>query len=289
MTVTLITGTSSGIGLATAVHLAGRGHRVYASMRDLARSDGLREAAVAEGVEVELVELDVDEEDSVRRAVDGVLEREGHVDVLVNNAGIAPFNPIERASEDEVKGVFETNLFGALRLIRAVLPSMRERRAGTIVNVSSVAGRVAAPCMGVYSASKFALEAASESLAREVHPHGVRVVIIEPGIIPTPIIDKAVGNLSSDENAPYATVERRTRVMFEQGKEAGGDPRHVAEAIEEALADEEPRLRYLVGADADVFMAGRLGMSDEEWIAMDRHASDEDYFQEFAVRFPMPA
>jgi NAD(P)-dependent dehydrogenase (short-subunit alcohol dehydrogenase family) len=216
------------------------------------------------------------------------VDREGRLDVLVNNAGIAPMNPIEVAADDEVKRVFETNVFGALRMIRAVLPAMRTQRSGTIVNVSSVAGRLASSCMGVYCASKFALEAASESLAREVYPHGIRVVIIEPGIIVTPILEKALANLPPEADSPYRDPVRRTRTMFAQGQRAGGHPDQVAEVIETAIAAPEPRLRYLAGPDAAVFVGGRARMSDEEWMTMERHATDEEYFTEFAARFPMP-
>ncbi|MBE7504203.1 MAG: SDR family oxidoreductase [Verrucomicrobiales bacterium] len=286
MKIVLITGTSSGIGLATALRLARAGDRVYASMRDLHRAETLRQTATAEQLPVELVELDVDRENSVTGAVRQVLDQEGRLDVLVNNAGIAPFNPIEAASDDEVKRVFETNVFGALRMIRAVLPVMRSQRRGTIVNVSSVAGRLGPSCMGVYSASKFALEAASESLAREVFPHGIRVVIIEPGIIVTPILEKALANLPSEVDSPYSAAIRRTRKIFAQGQENGGHPDLVAEVIERAIAAPDPKLRYLAGADAAVLVGGRARMSDEEWITMERHATDDEYFTEFATRFP---
>ncbi len=284
----LITGTSTGIGLATALRLARAGDRVYASMRDLRRADALREAASAERLPIELLELDVDNGDSVTGAVRQVLDREGRLDVLVNNAGIAPLNPIEVAPDEEVRRVFETNVFGALRLIRAVLPAMRAQRSGTIANVSSVAGRLAGSCMGVYSASKFALEAASESLAREVHPHGIRVVIIEPGIIVTPILEKALANLPPEADSPYQAPIRRIRTMFAQGQRAGGHPDQVAAVIETAIAAPGPRLRYLAGPDAAVLVGGRARMSDEEWMTMERHATDEGYFTEFAARFPMP-
>jgi NAD(P)-dependent dehydrogenase (short-subunit alcohol dehydrogenase family) len=289
MTVTLITGTSTGIGLATALHLAARGHLVYASMRDLSRGNILREAAASNRLPIKLLELNVDSEVSVQLAVGKVLAEEGQIDVLVNNAGIAPFGAIELTSDDKVKSVLETNFFGALRAIRAVLPSMRERRSGTIVNVSSVAGRVALNCMGIYAASKFALEAASEALAQELYPHGIRVVIIEPGIIVTPILGKALSELSLDPALPYVAAERRINAIITQGQETGGHPQVVADAIESALTTKTPKLRFLAGSDAGVFVTGRSRMSDEEWVAMGRHETDEDYFQEFGARFPMPS
>jgi len=288
MRIVLITGTSTGIGMATALRQARAGDRVYASMRDLGRAGALRHAAAAQRLPIELIELDVDNSASVTSAVRQVLDREGRLEVLVNNAGIAPFNPIEAASDDEVRRVFETNVFGALRMIRAVLPAMRAQRSGIIANVSSVAGRLAGSCMGVYCASKFALEAVSESLAREVCSFGIRVVIIEPGIIVTPILDKALANLPPEADSPYGAPIRRTRAIFSQGQRTGGHPDLVAEVIERALADPNGKLRHTAGPDAAVLVGGRARMSDEEWITMERHATDEEYFTDFATRFPMP-
>ena len=285
MPVTLITGTSTGIGLTTALHFASRGHRVYASMRNLARSNALRDEAAARSLTLEVLELDVNDERSVDRAVKEVLAREGQIDVLVNNAGIGTLGTIEMTSDAEAKAIFETNFFGALRTIRAVLPSMRSRRSGTIVNVSSISGRVGAPGVSVYPASKFALEAASEALANEVYSLGIRVAIVEPGFILTPILGKALDSLPPNPESPYADVERRTSMIFGQARQTASDPRLVAEAIEHAVITKEPKLRYLVGADAKAFAAGRARMSDEEWIALGRRMTDQEYFGEFASRF----
>ncbi len=287
MSITLITGTSSGIGMATALHLASRGHRVYASMQSLDQRHPLVDGAAARGLSLELITLDVDHEESVQAAVANVLQREGRLDVCINNAGIASLGAIERSDVAMVRQMFETNFFGALRVTRAVLPAMRKQLSGTIVNISSAAGRVALPCLSVYAATKSALEAASESLASEVHPFGIRIVVIEPGFVVTPILQRGLESFQLDDGSPYYDSERHTYALFAQGQVTGSDPRVVAEAIESAINDPERRFRYRVTPDAEVLVSGRARMTDEDWIAMGRHSSDEDYFAEFASRFPM--
>ena len=187
MTTALITGTSSGIGLATTLCLARAGQRVYATMRNLDKSTALREAAAAEALPIEILRLDVTDRDSIEATVATVLEREGALDVLVNNAGVGGATPLEEVPEAEHRAMFEANYWGPILLIAAVLPGMRERRSGTIVNVTSVTGRFAIPGQIPYAASKHALEAASEALAHEVREHGIRVAIIEPGVFATQI------------------------------------------------------------------------------------------------------
>ena len=286
--ITLITGTSTGIGLATALHFARKGHQVYATMRNPSGGSRLlRESAESEGLQVNVSQLDVDDPASVKRAVSEIEDEAGQIDVLVNNAGIGNLSVIERTTDEAAKAIFETNYFGALRTIRAVLPGMRERRNGTIVNVSSVAGLITWFCQGVYSSSKHALEAASDALALEVHKFGIRVAIIEPGFFGTPLIEKAVAMIPADEASPYADHERRMRDLFGQGAENAADPQVVAQAVEHAVTTTEPKLRYLVGDDAPVFLDGRRRMSDEEYLGMGREMSDEDYWQEFQERFPL--
>jgi NAD(P)-dependent dehydrogenase (short-subunit alcohol dehydrogenase family) len=287
MTITLITGTSSGIGKATALHLASRGHKVYATMQTLGLRHDLVAVASARSVSLELLPLDVDAEESVQAAVDEVLRREGRIDVCINNAGIASMGTIERSDSASMHQMFETNFFGALRVTRAVLPSMREQRSGTIVNISSAAAHVALPSFGIYSATKSALESVSESLASEVYPYGIRVVLIEPGFVVTPILRRGLETFQLDPNSPYFDCERHTYAIFAQGEQTGSDPQVVAEAIEAAINDPVRRLRYRVTPDANVLIKGRADMADEDWVAMGRHSSDEDYFGEFATRFPV--
>ncbi|MBA4124318.1 MAG: SDR family oxidoreductase [Acidobacteria bacterium] len=286
MSVILITGSNSGIGMATALYLAEKGHRIYASMRDLNHGNDLQAAATAKNLSVKTIRLDVNDETSVKEAVADVLSKEGRIDILINNAGIGPLGTIEETDEALAKSIFETNFFGALRTIRAVLPSMREKKSGTIINVSSTAGRIAPFCMGLYSASKFALEAASEALAQEVLSFGIRVRIVEPAFITTPILEKALDGLKPANESSYPNAVERIQMLFANGNENGGAPESVAETIEAAINSTDAQLRFPVGGDARMLLDGRARMSDEEWIAMCRHDSHEDYFQEFATRFP---
>jgi NAD(P)-dependent dehydrogenase (short-subunit alcohol dehydrogenase family) len=254
-------------------------------MQTLDQRQELLDEAAARGLSLELLALDVDHEESVQVAVDNVLQREGRIDVCINNAGIASLGSIERSDNGMVRQMFETNFFGALRVTRAVLPAMRNQRSGTIVNISSAAAHVTLPCLGVYSSTKSALEAASESLASEVYRHGIRVIVIEPGFVVTPILRRGLENFHLDDGSPYYDSERHTYALFAQAEQTGSDPQVVAEAIEAAINDPERRLRYRVTPDAEVLIDGRARMTDEEWIALGRHSSDEDYFGEFATRF----
>ena len=284
MRIVVITGSSTGIGLVAARHLASRGDRVYATARRPDRSPGLQEALAAEP-NLRTLALDVTEDGSVASAIETILAREGHIDALVNNAGIGTFGTIEFAPEAELRATFETNFWGVIRVTRAVLPSMRARRSGVIVNISSVAGRLAGPSMGVYPASKHALEATSEALAREVYSLGIRVAIVEPGFVVTPILDKALDTLDLNATSPYADVERRVHMMFTNAKQVGSDPQVIAEVIEEAIVSNASKLRYPAGADAAFMMSARGRISDEDWIAMGRTMSDEEYFAEMGKLF----
>ena len=285
MPVALVTGTSTGIGFATALHLARHGHRVVATMRNLAKASPLQEAARAEALPLVVRALDVTRPDSIERAVAATLAEEGPIDVLVNNAGIGGATPLELTPEAEHRAMFETNYWGAIRMIQAVLPSMRERRAGCIVNVTSIAGRIATPNQIAYSASKHALAAASEALAHEVHAFGIRVAIIEPGVVQTAIFENSAGATRYDKTSPYRQIMRRNGKLFAAGFRNPGQPEAVAEAIYEAVTTERPRLRYPVGVDALGLSAGRARISDEEWVAMGGERSDEDYNARFKRHF----
>lgn len=283
MPVTLITGTSTGIGLATAIHLAREGHEVYATMRN---PDGgaaqLNEVVTAEELPVTVLPLDVDDDASVRTAVDEVLKRAGHIDALVNNAGIAAGGAIEDSELDDFRRVMETNFFGALRCIQAVVPHMRERRSGCIVNVTSLAGILSVSPQAAYSASKFALEATSEALAQEMRLFDVRVAIIQPGVILTPIFTKFP---EPPEGSPYTHFYERILQFYASRLEDPGAAELVAETISHAISTDEPRLRYLVGTDAEAMGPARAAMTDEEWVEFGAEQSDEQWYAHFEQAF----
>ena len=285
MPVSLVTGTSTGIGFATALHLAKHGHTVVATMRNLGKAAPLEAAAREQGVSLVVRELDVTSPESIERAIAATREREGAIDVLVNNAGIGGATPLELTPEAEHRAMFEANYWGPIRMIQAVLPSMRERRRGCIVNVTSIAGRIATPNQIPYSASKHALAAASEALAHEVAAFGVRVAIIEPGVIQTAIFENSASATRYDKASPYRQIMRRNGKLFAAGFRNPGQPETVAAAILEAITTERPRLRYPVGADAEGIAAGRPRVSDEEWVAMGGELSDEEYNARFKRYF----
>jgi NAD(P)-dependent dehydrogenase (short-subunit alcohol dehydrogenase family) len=282
MTISLVTGTSTGIGLATAVRLARDGHSVYASMRDPENAGSLRAAAEQAGVALEVVALDVVDDGSIRDAVGAILEREGRIDNLVNNAGIDDGDCLEETPLETFHAVMETNFHGAIRCIQAVLPGMRARRSGCIVNVSSLTGRVPSFGASAYCASKAALESASECLAAEVSAFDVRVVLIEPGLVLTPIFGKR--RLPSADS-PYADLYRRSLALFPKLIESASTAEDTAEVIAYSIRTETPRLRYLVGSDAETIVDHRARMTDEEFVAMGQCESDEDFFASFERHF----
>jgi NAD(P)-dependent dehydrogenase (short-subunit alcohol dehydrogenase family) len=283
MAVVLITGTSSGIGLATALHFARLGDEVFAGLRDPAGATELTQAIEAERLPIRPVALDVNDGGSVQRGVRDVLDRAGHVDVLVNNAGIGGGGPLEDVPIDFAKAMFETNYFGAIRMIQAVLPGMRERRSGAVVNVSSIAGRLAVAGHGHYSAVKHALEAASEALAQEVYAFGIRVAVVEPGVVVTPIFAKA--RRFADPASPYVVHVRRLLLFYQMQMKMPSQPADVARVIHEAVTTTAPRFRYLVGEDARRLAAGRARMTDEEYVTTGRAMSDEEYLELMRRRY----
>ncbi len=276
MAVVLITGCSSGFGLLTALQFARKGDTVYATMRNTAKAGDLEKAKQAEGLAIEVLPLDVTDERSVSSAVRQVLDAAGQIDVLVNNAGLGHHGAIEDTDDDEVKEIFETNFFGALRVTRAVVPSMRALGSGTIVNVSSLAAPVTPPFSGTYAASKRALEAISDALHFELHPFGVRVVIIEPGGFETEIERNRRVSRRFTEGSPYPAIDQRFQEALSRlpAAAARDDASKVAEAIYQAVHDPQPKLRYLVGQDAEGIGGLRRQLDDEQFEQTMRQALD---------------
>tara|TARA_B100000700_G_C15020879_1_gene845664 strand:+ start:302 stop:1174 length:873 start_codon:yes stop_codon:yes gene_type:complete len=275
MDVALVTGSSTGIGESTVLHLARNNFHVFATMRNPDAGTGLLETAKSEGLSLEVLALDVNDAESCSACVNEIVSRVGRIDVLINNAGIGSGGALEEASLEHIKDVFETNVFGAVRMMQLVLPSMRERHHGAIVNVTSVAGRVANPNMSTYSGSKFALDVMTESLAAEVVRFGIRVALIEPGVIQTPIFSK--GSNPPNPESPYHEFAERAGYWFGVRLEKPTYPQEVAELIEYAIVTDQPKLRYLVGPDAFSMVAARESLTDEEWMDTGREMTLEEY------------
>lgn len=284
MRTAVVTGTSTGIGFATALHLARADYRVFAGMRNLAKAGALEDAAAAEALPVTVVQLDICDAKSVADAFAAV-GGEGPVDLLVNNAGIGGASPLELTPEDEHRQMFETNYFGAVRCIQAVLPAMRERGSGCIVNVTSAVGLLATPNQIAYSASKWALECLGEALAHEVYRFGVRVVNVEPGVIMTNIFENSAEQTRYDKTSPYQPIMRRNGKVFAAGFKRAVPPETVAATILEAVTTDDYKLRWPVGPDAEGMMAARNRIAAEDWVRMGDELSDSEYNARFKALF----
>ena len=263
--VAVVTGTSSGIGFETALALAREGYYTYATMRDTTKSDKIQELAKKENLKIDVLELNVDDENSVKTAMQKILEQKQRIDVLVNNAGWGLWGCVEDVSINEFKAQFDTNFFSIIKLIQEVVPTMRNQGSGTIVNVSSVVGRIGFPASPAYISSKFALEGLSESLRFELAPFGVNVVIIEPGVIKTNFMK----NMKMAEKSESDTVYRDITVKVVSGvkmmAEMGTHPKEVADTIVKATKEEKPLPRYVVGNDASMFLEAKKGKTDIEF------------------------
>ena len=262
----LITGCSSGIGRATALRLAARGHTVYASAR---RPDSI---ADLEERGCQLLSLDVTDEESMRAAVEAVEAEQGAVGALINNAGYSQSGAVESVPLEEVRRQFETNVFGLVRMCQLVLPAMRARRFGRIVNISSMGGTLTFPGGGVYHATKYAVEAISDALRFEVKGFGVEVVVVQPGLIRSGFADATGAAMAQNETeGPYASfnaaVEQTTRDAYGKGVVArlGGEPDAVAKIIERAITTDAPKTRYRVTPSAHLLIRPRSLMTDGMW------------------------
>ena len=272
--VAVVTGSSSGIGFETALLLARSGFHTYATMRNLEKSKKITEIANTEKLSLQVVQLDVNDDISVKNAIDKIVAaaENKRIDVLVNNAGYGLFGPLEDISIEEIKAQFETNFFGVIRVTQQVLPIMRKQNSGggTIVNVSSVGGRIGVPVLSAYQSTKFALEGLSESMSYELEPFGIRVVIIEPGFIRTNIINSSTSaEKALDPKSPYFPLMQKVKNHFKSMMEnSSSPPEEVAKVILQAITSENPQLRYTVGNDAATIIQARMNMSDNEFKKM---------------------
>jgi len=273
----LITGARRGIGREIALLLARAGHAVMATMRNTDGCD-LAEIADRESLSIVVANLDVDDDGSVAEFFATFADASEPLEILINNAGILSINAIEDETIATMQAIMNTNFFGAVRCMKAVIPPMRARGSGLIINISSISGRMTAFGMGAYCASKYALEAASEALAQEMAPFGVRVALVEPGIVAT---DMAVENLPSPHVGSAYPHGRRMLAFYADTGVSGPPPSVVAETVSDLVNGRITAFRTLCGPDAASFLALRNSLTDEAWIAMSDTLDDGIFFERF--------
>jgi len=264
--IAVVTGSSSGIGYETSLLLARNQYSTYASMRNLKKSNELLKIASKENIPLKVIQLDVDDDRSVSNAIDSIVKENGRIDVLVNNAGFDLFGSLEELTIEEIKGQFETNFFGAARVTKSVIPTMRKQGSGIIINVSSIGGRIGlVPCNTMYHASKFALEGFTESLRHELTEFNIDVILIEPGAIRSNFVEniRTAKNYDSN-NSPYAKTIQKVFDGFEPMLANASDPKEVAQVILNAANSSSPNIRYTVGKDAESILKARAELSDRE-------------------------
>ena len=263
----VVTGSASGIGFETSLLLAKNRFSTCATVRDLDKAKAIRDISDKGELPITVMELDVTSDKSVSDAIDRVVKESKRIDVVVNNAGYGQGGALEDDSMDEIKALFETNLFGAIRVMKAVLPIMRKQHSGIIVNVSSMGGRIGFPFGTAYHSTKFALEGISESMRYETEPFGIKVILIEPGVIRTNFSSNyRIGQKAADPRSPYLSMLQAMQKAFERysGQEIT-PPEEVAKVILKAVTSENPEIRYVVGNDAIQLMEAKKRMSDLEF------------------------
>lgn len=253
--VVLITGCSSGIGLATAVEFARRGCAVVATMRDVARSDELRAALAEAHAAADIRRLDVVDAASVEHCVSAVITQYGRIDVVISNAGVGSDGTLEELTVDDIRSVMDVNFFGTVRLFKAALPAMRERRSGRLIAVGSMAGILGQPFNDAYCASKFALEGLLESLHPVVAGFGVHVTVVEPGPVAGEFVSKSGGAGERDAGGPYAAARARFQEVQDGGYEMAQSALEVGRVLWDVAAAPSPHLRYQT-SDAISRLAG---------------------------------
>jgi NAD(P)-dependent dehydrogenase (short-subunit alcohol dehydrogenase family) len=265
--VAIVTGSSSGIGLETSVSLAQNGFLTYATMRNLDKSSIIKTAADNESLPIKVVQLNVADNRMVNNAIQAIVSEAGRIDILVNNAGYGLVGAFEDLSiDDEIKNQYETNVFGLMRVTQAVLPIMRRQKSGIIVNVSSGAGLFGYPGGSAYVSTKFAVEGLSESMAYELEPFGIKVVLIEPGFIKTNFANAMVlAKKAQDPSSPYSEMMQRIQANSNEMAKNASSVDVVSKAILEAVTSKSPNLRYLVGKDVETWAANKKTMGESEF------------------------
>lgn len=267
--VSIVTGSSSGIGLETALTLARNGYFTYATMRNPEKDAPIKNALKKENLPIKVIQLDVIDDESLKNAIDHVTSEAGRIDVLVNNAGYGLVGALEELTMEEIKAQYETNLFGLVRVIQAVLPTMRKQRSGRIINLSSGAGLFGYPGGSAYVSSKFAVEGLSESMAYELEPFGIRVILIEPGFVQTNFANSMViAKKAQDPTSPYSQMMQRIAASSSELAKSGSSADLVANVILDAATNPNPRLRYLVGKDVEVWAASKKSIDESEFFNM---------------------
>jgi short-subunit dehydrogenase len=265
--VALITGCSSGIGYETSILLAKNGFRTYATMRNTDKGDKLKEIAEKENLDLKIIKLDVTDDYSIQNAIKEIVQETNRIDVLVNNAGNNIAGAVEDLSIEEFKEQFETNFFGLIRVTKVVLPIMRKQNNGIIVNLSSIAGKMAIPLNSAYVSSKFAVEGFSESIRYELEDFGIKVILIEPGVIKSNFYEniKMSKNSLLDPKSAYQPITQKIFEAFLPMLEYAFPTKIVADVILEAVNSDNPNIRYAVGDDAKSIIEAREKLSDKEF------------------------
>jgi short-subunit dehydrogenase len=267
--VALITGCSSGIGYETALMLARNGYHTFATMRNTKKSDSLEEIIRKERLDLNIRELDINDDTSIENTINCIKREANRIDVLINNAGYGLVGFFEDLTLDEIRNQFETNFFGVLNITKKIIPIMRLQKSGTIINVSSGAGQVGFPGISAYVSTKFAIEGFSESLMYELFPYGIKVVIIEPGVIKTNFFRNCiVSEHSMKKSSPYSRSLDKFQKNVELMQEHATSPIDVAKVIIQVLGNNEPKQRYIVGNDVAMILEAKKNLSDLEFKKM---------------------
>ncbi len=262
----LVTGCSSGIGLATCHVLSRNNFMTYGTVRNLSKAKKIQDLMNRENLSLKILRLDVNDNQSIKLAIKKILNDTGRIDVLINNAGYGMFGPIEEITIQEIKKQFETNFFGAIRLIKAIVPIMRKQGNGTIVNISSMVGRFAVPLNSAYVSSKFAVEGLSESISFELKEFGIRVIVIEPGVVKSDFFHKLKVKGMNLESPYHELMERRVNFLDKAMKNSLTSSYDVAGTILDALNSKDPKFRYVIGNDATNSLRMRNSLSDREFM-----------------------